>query len=275
MCASTGSLNMTPLNMGDTMNRQKFVVAAIVAFSLVDVRVDSRADELPAQGIALKVCGPEGPAAPMKECAGIFTKLQGQRVEVMAGPEALWTARAKNDADVIYGGAEYMLSRFISDHSCIIEDNTRTSLYNRVGGILVRKGNPKRIKSFSDLAKDGIRLLEVNGEDEIGLWEDMAGRLGLIPDIRKNIVVSVSSTNQAIEKWNTTPELDAWITFESWHYSLKDVTDLVHLPERERVYRGTPVAAATFYKNRESARLFIQFLKTEQCHAVFRKWGWE
>lgn len=140
---------------------------------------------------------------------------------------------------------------------------------------MVRKGNPKKIRSLADLAKDNIRLLVVNGSDQVGLWEDIAGVQGLIPDLQKGITVNVSSSAEAIERWKTTTTLDVWITFESWHYRLEEVTDLVRLPKEERIFRGTPVVSTHFYKNKESARMFIDFLKTEQCHAVFQKWGWE
>jgi accessory colonization factor AcfC len=126
-----------------------------------------------------------------------------------------------------------------------------------------------------DLAKDHIQLLIMNGSDQVGLWEDIAGVRGLIPDLQKRIAVTVSTSAEAIERWETTKTLDAWITFESWHYRLKDVTDLVRLPKEERIFRGTPVVSTRFYKNKEKARLFIDFLKTEQCHAIFQKWGWE
>ena len=225
--------------------------------------------------VVLKVYGPGGPAAPMKECAELFGKKFGIRVEVTAGPESQWLDKARQDADVIYGGAEYMLTQFAMNYSCLVDGKTRTSLYVRPSGILVRKGNPKNIRSLADLAKSGIRLLDVNGAGQIGMWEDMAGRLGLIEGIRRNILVSVATSADAIEKWRTMPEIDAWITFESWHYRLKEDTDLVRLPENERVYRGTPVVATNFVKNREFARLFIDFLKSEECHAVFRKWGWK
>ena len=126
-----------------------------------------------------------------------------------------------------------------------------------------------------DLAKDNIRLLVMNGSDQVGLWEDIAEVRGLIPDLQKRITVTTSTSAEAIERWKTEATLDAWITFESWHYRLEDVTDLVRLPKEERIYRGTPVVSTHFYKNKEKARLFIDFLKTEQCHAIFQKWGWE
>lgn len=115
----------------------------------------------------------------------------------------------------------------------------------------------------------------MNGEGYLGLWEDVAGKKGLIPDVRKKIAITVEASAEAVEKWKTTPALDAWVTFESWHFRLKDLTDLVRLPKDERIYRGTAAVATQFYKNRESARMFLEFLKTPECQAVFKKWGWE
>jgi len=139
----------------------------------------------------------------------------------------------------------------------------------------VRKGNPKGITSFGDLTRLGTYLIDVNGEGSQGLWEDLGGKKGLISEIRKKIAMTVETNAEAIERWKATPALDAWITFQSWHHRLKEITDLVRLPKEERVYRGTAAVATHFYKNRESARMFLKFLKTPECHAVFRKWGWE
>jgi len=139
----------------------------------------------------------------------------------------------------------------------------------------VRKGNPKGIESLEDLAGKDVYLLDVNGEGSLGLWEDLAGKRGLIPHIRKNIAITVETSAEAVEKWKEVPALDAWITFEAWHYYLKETTDLVKIPKEETVYRGTAAVATNFYKNREAARKFLEFLKTAECQAVFRKWGWK
>jgi accessory colonization factor AcfC len=228
-----------------------------------------------AQDKILNIYGPGGPLGPMKECAEIFLKIQGLKVEVTAGPESKWIAQAKQNADVIFGGAEYMLTDFMMRHPGLVDETTRTDLYIRAAGILVRKGNPKRIESLSDLTKDGIRLIDVNGAGQLGLWEDMGGAKGLIPGIQKNIALSVTTSAEATEKWKSMPELDAWITYESWYCRLKDVTDLVQVPERDRIYRGTPIAITKISKNKEMVKRFIEFLKTEQAHAVFQKWGWK
>lgn len=228
-----------------------------------------------AQNKILMIYGPGGPLGPMKECVEIFSKAHGIEVKVMAGPESQWVGQAEQDADLIFGGAEYMMTDFLLRHPGLVDEKTRTSLYIRAGGILVRKGNPKQIRYLSDLTRDGIRLIDVNGAGQLGLWEDMAGAKRLIPGIQRNIALSVTTSAEAIEKWKSMPELDAWITFESWHYRLKDVTDLVQLPENERVYRGTPIAITRISKNRDKARQFVDFLRTEQAHLVFQRWGWK
>jgi accessory colonization factor AcfC len=222
----------------------------------------------------LQVYGPGGPLGPMQECGGMFAKAHGVEVKVTAGPTPKWIEPARQNADLIFGGAEYMLTEFMLKNPDLVDPKTRISLYVRPAGILVRPGNPKKIKSLKDLTKDGVRIVDVNGAGQLGLWEDLAGVHGLIPGIQKNILLSVATSAEAIDRWKTMPELDAWITYESWHYRLKEVTALVHLPQAQRLYRGTPIAITTISKQRDRAQQFIDFLKTPAAHAVFQKWGW-
>ena len=107
------------------------------------------------------------------------------------------------------------------------------------------------------------------------MWEDLAGRAGLIPAIQKNIASSVRNSIQALDQWRSDTTLDAWITYESWYYRLTEVSDLVRLPEAQKLYRGTPIAIAKTAPNRALAEKFIAFLQTAQAHAVFQKWGWK
>lgn len=223
----------------------------------------------------IRVYGPGGPLGPIQEAAEQFAAETGIKVEVTAGPEAKWIDKAKQDADVIFGGSEYMLQDFIFKHPNLVNPATRTELYSRAAGILVRKGNPKKIESLEDLTKKGVKIIDVNGAGQLGLWEDLAGRKGIIGDIHRNIRLSVKSSAEAIEKWKANAGYDAWITYESWHYRLKDVTDLVELPEEEKLYRGTPIALTKMTDQKKDAQRFIDFLKTEESYEIFQKWGWK
>ena len=224
---------------------------------------------------SLKVYGPGGPQGPVQECAEKFGEQRRVKVEVIAGPEKKWIGQAQREADVFFGGAEYMLTQFIEKHPDLVDTKSRSELYSRPAGILVRKGNPKKIAALADLAREGVRLVDVNGSGQLGLCEDLAGRENFINAIQQNIAVTVPTSADAIEKWKAMPQLDAWITFKSWHYRLKDETDLVRLPESQRLYRGTPIAIARSLKDPQLAQEFIEFLKTDASHEVFRKWGWK
>ncbi|MEC0343039.1 extracellular solute-binding protein [Peribacillus castrilensis] len=247
--------------------------------SLVLVLLGFSPEMVPKQGQAVddvvKVYGPGGPLGPIEELAEQFTIETGIKVEVTAGPENKWIDQAKQDADIIYGGSEYMLTDFMNDHPELLDEKKRTELYARSAGILVRKGNPKNIQSLEDLTKKGVKIVDVNGAGQLGLWEDLAGRKGLIPGISRNIDISVRSSAEAIDLWKANSKLDAWITYESWHYRLADVTDLVQLPEEDKLYRGTPVSITRKSDNKKTAKQFIDYLKTEKSHQVFQKWGWK
>jgi len=56
---------------------------------------------------------------------------------------------------------------------------------------------------------------------------------------------------------------------------LKEVSQLVEIPKKHTVYRGTPIAIATITDQRKESQQFIQFLISSQGHAIFKKWGWE
>ncbi|CEG25488.1 extracellular solute-binding protein [Bacillus sp. B-jedd] len=252
------------------------MAAGLTAYANLDRKSVSQAAPASSQDYhVLRVYGPGGPLGPIKEAAERFSAETGIKVEVTAGPEGNWIGQAKHDADIIFGGSEYMLQDFIFKHPNLVDTKSRTELYPRAAGILVRKGNPKKIENLEDLTKNGVKIIDVNGAGQLGLWEDLAGRKGLIEGISKNITLSVKSSAEAIEQWKANSAADAWITYESWHYRLKDITDLVELPEEDKLYRGTPIALTKITDQKKDAQQFIDYLKTEEGHKIFQKWGWK
>lgn len=228
-----------------------------------------------AQTDTLYVYGPGGPLSAMQECAKVFTGTTGIPVKVTGGPESKWIAQAGQNADLIYGGAEYMLTQFIQNHPGMVDATTRVELYKRRAAILVRPGNPKHIATLKDLTKHGVHILDVNGAGQLGLWEDIAGKESLIGDIQKNIAGSFANTALAIDAWKKDSSYDAWITYASWHQNLKDITQVVELPLALRLNRGTPVALTLTSRHRQQGRQFVQVLQSARGHAIFKKWGWE
>jgi len=223
----------------------------------------------------LHVYGPGGPATAMKECAAAFTKQTGTPVEVSAGPEPQWLPQAQQDADLVYGGAEYMLTQTALAHPGLVDEASRTSLYARESAVLVRPGNPLHIKRLEDLTRPGVRLLDVNGAGQMGMTEDMARTPALIANLQHNTRTSVKTSAEAVALWQQQPQgYDAWITYASWQPRLPG-SALVRLPRAQRVHRGTPIALTQRTTQAATARQFVAFLKSAEGHAIFRRNGWE
>ncbi|QEM06492.1 hypothetical protein DIU31_024345 [Mucilaginibacter rubeus] len=228
-----------------------------------------------AQSDTLHVYGPGGPYSAVSACAVAFTTKTGIPVKVVAGPEEKWITSAQQNADIIFEGAEYMLTLFDQQHPGITDPSTRSELYKRAVAILVRPGNPKHIKGLADLAKPGIKVLDVNGAGQLGLWEDLAGRDNLIAGIQKNIAGSFPDTALGIDAWKKNSSYDVWITYASWHENLWDATDIVRLPSNQVLYRGTPLAITAKSMHRKQALDFVHYMQGNEGHQIFRRWGWE
>ncbi len=225
----------------------------------------------------VRAYGPGGPAPAMKEAAEAFSKARGVRVEVVAGPTDKWIGQAHQDADVVFSGSEYMMTDFVKAMEGRIAEHTIDALYMRPSAILVRKGNPRKVRDLPDLAKPGTKVLVVQGAGQTGMWEDMAGKAGdiaLVRALRKNIVFHAPNSAAAKEYWVQHPEVDAWIIYNIWQIANPTLADLVHVSERYVVYRDSGVALTRTGADRAVAREFVAFLRSKEGAAIFERWGW-
>jgi accessory colonization factor AcfC len=213
----------------------------------------------------LLIVGPGGPYEAMKEAADAFTRLKGVAVEVIKGPPENWF---EQQADLIYGGAPNMLEDFIAEHPNALEPGSIRQLYKRQIGIIVHKGNPKRIAELADLGRDPIKLLDVK-------LETMGEFQNKVPNLAEHIYLLVTTGNQGIQAWRSMPELDAWITYKSWHLVLSRETDFIPLTSVSGSLRTTPIAITAWTKKKNLAQAFILFLKSEAGHIIFQRRGWE
>lgn len=250
----------------------KISTAALIALAVISLStLDVRAEE------TLLAYGPGGPAPAMKEAADVFAKAHGIRVEVTAGPTPGWISKARDDADVIFSGSEYMMTDFVAAMEGRIDEATIESLYLRPSAILVRPGNPKRVRDLPDLTKPGMKVLVVQGAGQTGMWEDMAGKqgdIGLVRALRKNIVLHAPNSGAAKEAWIARPELDAWIIYNIWQVANPKLADAVTVRKEYAVYRSSGVALTKKGLERPAAREFVAFLRSKEGAAIFRRWGW-
>lgn len=226
----------------------------------------------------LRVYGPGGPAPAMKAAAKAFQEKTGVVVEVTAGPAEQWMPKAKKDADIVFSGSENMMTSFIRAMKGQILERTVRPIYFRPATILVRTGNPKKITGFRDLLKPGMRILVVEGAGQIGLWEDIAGRLGdlgAIRNFRSNIVEFAKNSGEAKKRWTADTSLDAWLIYNIWEIANPGIAEQISIEPDLRIWRDCGVALTKRGSAKAYAKNFLAFVESEQGRAIFDKFGWK
>lgn len=229
--------------------------------------------------VTLHVYGPGGPAPAMREAAQAFAEKKGIAVEVTAGPTADWEGQALQDADLIFSGAEHMMTDFQQKElPDLIDPSTIRSLYLRPSAILVRPGNPKNIRGVKDLAKSDLRLLVVQGAGQVGMWEDVAGRTGsikLVDGIRRNIGTVAPNSGEAKKIWNSDSRYDAWLIWTIWQKENPASADLVATEPEHTIYRSCGIGVTHRSRNKTWSKEFVEFLQSDEGRKIFVKWGWK
>lgn len=225
----------------------------------------------------LRVYGPGGPFPAIKEAAAAFGKAHGIDVQVTAGPTGKWLEQAKGDADVVYSGAESMMSGFVTAFGGQINAKAVTPLYLRSTAILVRPGNPGHITGISDLMKPGHKILVVNGSGQGGLWEDVAGRMGDVASVkafRANIGQFAATSADAKQTWTTDATYDAWLIWGIWQVADPTIADRVAVEPGYEVFRDAGVVVTKRGDAKPEAKAFATFLASPDGAKIFGKWGW-
>jgi accessory colonization factor AcfC len=225
----------------------------------------------------IRLYGSVGPSPAMEEAAMVFATRNDVKVEVVSGPRNVWRDKAALNADLIFSEADFMWSDYARSMDLQIDESTITPLFLRPSAILVRPGNPKQINDFPDLVRPGINIMVVNSAGATGLWEDMAGKLEDIRTVRalrRNIVVFGVDSDEALTTWKTNPDIDAWITWNTWHIPLRGRAELVPVSKPYRVLRTCSIALTARGKAKPGAAQFLEFLKSEEAAPIFQSWGW-
>jgi accessory colonization factor AcfC len=253
-----------------SLGRRFWPIAALLGLGAPLIAAASTQD-------ALRVYGCEGPYPALREAANVFGNRHDVEIEVVGQPASKWLDKAKEDADLIYSSAEFMMTDFIRDMEGGIDESSLTPLYWRPSAILVRPGNPKHIQDFPDLLRTGVKVMVVNGSGQTGLWEDVAGKQGnfrTVRAFRDNIAFFASNSAEARRTWLARKDIDAWLTWNIWYKADSRHSDLIPVSEDYVIYRQCSIALTQHGKDRPLAAQFVEFLKSPEAAAIFAEWGW-
>lgn len=224
------------------------------------------------------VYGPGGPAPVLKELAKNFEEKTGEKVVVTAGPTSKWMKKAKKDADIIFSGNTSMMDGFIKAMPEQIKIDDVQVLNARGSGMIVRADNPKNIKKFEDLLKDGVNVMVVDGAGQVGLYEDMALKTGKVENLeklRKNIKVYAKNSKAAVDEWKNNKNIDALIIWTHWIKAVGEKENkFIKADKNAIIYRAAEIVPTTKGLKNEKVAEFIKFTQSKEAQKIWKQEGW-
>jgi len=214
------------------------------------------------------------PAIPLHGAARLFEERHGVKFKIIAGEPSTWLPRVRaGEGDLVCVGAEYMMDD-IEVEKLILRETRATVGYRR-SMILVRKGNPRGIRTLQDLADKDVRILVCGGACQKGLWDDISSKAMVTDQIRSKIVEYGVGCLDTLRRWRRSEgRIDAGITWNVYGRIWPIYCEMVELPRDLEVLRSTNVAILRSCTNNKLLQSFIDFLRSDESRQVYDKWGW-
>ena len=177
----------------------------------------------------------------------------------------------------IPGSPDYLIKA--QSQGVVAANDNGTILAYLVPAILVQKGNPKNIKSLSDLLRPDVTVGIANPASVcVGLYAiEILDKNGLLDTLKQT--GNVKTYADSCEKTATLIALKSvdavigWSVFASWN---PDSTDVVYLNTTEIPRLAyIPAAISTFAQDKASAQEFIDFLASKDGQTIFSKYGYQ
>lgn len=228
-------------------------------------------------------------AAPLEKAAGLFEKRTGIHVEISVcsrhcarpvaeeatgsagGDDFLVEIAEAAIHDLAISGAEYLLDD--GEVRGIVRPHERRTIAYRRSAILVPTGNPAHIRSVKDLARPGVRVGVSVIDCLKGLWEDVAGRLGLLEGIQRNITYHANGCVAIVEAV-AEGKVDAAFGWTAFEHLAAGRIEIIEMPRNQEIRRGTCIGLLSFARAVDPARLFMDFLTTPEARACYEEFGW-
>jgi molybdate transport system substrate-binding protein len=174
----------------------------------------------------------------------------------------------------IPGSPDYLVK---AEKKNVTDPDTTGILAYLVPAICVQPGNPKGIRSLSDMCKPGITIGIGNPKVVcVGLYAvEILDAAHLLADIRNNIVTETASceATASLISLRSVDAIIGWSVFHEWDPDNIEVVNIE--PEQIKRLAYIPAVISTYSGEKEAAGEFIGFLTSETGQAFFRQCGYQ
>lgn len=151
---------------------------------------------------------------------------------------------------------------------------TRCNLVENKVTLVVPEGNPAGISSFDDVATDKVKLIALGNSDvPVGQYsEEIFTAMGVWDQLNASQKITFGTNVKEVTSQVAEAAVDCGVVYGTDAYSaglevVAEAPDGTHKPV---VY---PAAVLNTTKNGDAAKAFLEFLKGDECSAVFESVG--
>jgi molybdate transport system substrate-binding protein len=230
------------------------------------------------EGISINVFAGSASKPALEEAAAAFEAETGIKVYLTFGGSGTMLSQLKiaREGDLyIPGSPDYMQ---LAEEDGVVEPDSIKILAYLVPAILVQEGNPKNIQSLADLTRPGIEV-GVGAPEMVcvGLYAyEILEYNSLLDEIQQEgtIITHAESCSKtaALITLDAVDAILGWRVFAEWEP--EDIDIVLLKPQQIVRLAYVPGAVSTFTKDKESARLFLNFLISAYGQQIFAKWGY-
>lgn len=219
---------------------------------------------------AVHVFSGAGLKAPMQEIGTAFTEKYGIPVEFNYGGGGTLVSQMnltrKGDVLIVGSTREYDAAK----KQGLVNDYVLVAYHVPV--IVVQKGNPKDIKSLTDLARPGLKVaLGDTSATAIGkAGAKMFKNLNITDDVEKNVVTRTPTINELVTIINTGQADAAILTLDNVK---TETMDIITIPLADNDVLVTPIGVTAYTQNEDAAEMFVAYVASDEGKAFFAKHG--
>ena len=139
--------------------------------------------------------------------------------------------------------------------------------------ITVPKGNPANITSLADMAREGVEL--VWGDPEVAAIGSAGVKIlqknEIYDEVWANVIATLPTMNEVmlqIAMGQADASLNWWDTVK-----FVEEIDVVEIPNDQNMIKVVPIGATTFSEYPETAKLFVDFVSSDEGKSIFQEHG--
>ncbi len=213
---------------------------------------------------------------PTEEVANLYEQKTGVRVDLLFGGSGYMLSQMKltKQGDIYFPGSSDFMEKAKRDGN-VYPDSERIVVY-LVSAINVQKGNPKNIRTLTDLLRPDVTVAIANPEGVcVGTYAVEIIEHAFEGDTKQAFRRNLVNYTESCEKTATAVSLkmaDAvigWSVFEHWDPDRIETVPLSS--EQVRRIGYIPIAVSSFTRGRPAAQKFIDFVTGPEGQAVYAR----